>query len=274
VTGLVALPGTRPTETAVIARANPVAKLAVAMVIPIALILTVDPVTAGTALLLEGLALPWCGVGPRRLLRSGWIVLLSAVPAGLLTLLFAADSGRQLAGLGPVTISAGSLTAAAAITLRILAIGLPGVVLIATTDPTDLADALAQVLHLPHRFVLSALAALRLFGVLAQEWDALTMARRARGFETGFGRADGFGLGAARRLGGQVFALLVLAIRRATVLAIAMEARGFGVDRRRTWARPSRLRPADVVIALGGLSIAVAATAAGVLAGTWNLVLA
>jgi len=273
VTGLIALPGTRPSEVAFIARANPVAKLAVAMVIPIALILTVDPVTAGTALLLEILALPWCGVGPRRLLRSGWIVLLSAIPAGLLTLLFAADSGRLIAGLGPVTITAGSLTAAAAIALRILAIGLPGVVLITTTDPTDLADALAQVLHLPHRFVLSALAALRLFGVLAQEWTMLTMARRARGFDTGFGRADGFGLGAARRVGGQVFALLVLAIRRATVLAVAMEARGFGVDRRRTWARPSRFRRSDLAIALGGLLIAVLATVAGVVTGSWNLVL-
>lgn len=273
-TGLIALPSTRPAEVALIARANPVAKLAVAMVIPIALILTVDPVTAGVALLLEVLALPWCGVGPRRLLRSGWIVLLSAVPAGLLTLLFAADSGRMLAELGPITISTGALSAAAAITLRILAIGLPGVVLIATTDPTDLADALAQVLHLPHRFVLSALAALRLFGVLAQEWDALTMARRARGFDTGFGRADGFGWGAARRVAGQVFALLVLAIRRATVLAMAMEARGFGVDRHRTWARPSHFGRSDLAVAVGGVLIAVLATAAGVVTGSWNLVLA
>jgi len=266
VTGLIALPGLRPAETALIARANPVAKLAVAMVIPVALILTVDPVTAGTALLLETLALPWCGVGPRRLLRSGWIVLLSAIPAGLITLFFAADSGRVLADLGPVTISAGSATAAAAIALRILAIGLPGVVLISTTDPTDLADALAQVLRLPHRFVLSALAALRLFGVLAQEWDALTMARRARGFDT-----NGWAIG---RVGGQIFALLVLAIRRATVLAMAMEARGFGVDRHRTWARPSRFGSADLAIALGGLLIAVLATVAGVASGYWHLVLA
>jgi energy-coupling factor transport system permease protein len=265
--------GLQTPATAPIARANPVAKLAVAMVIPIALILTVDPVTAGTALFLEALALPWSGVGPRQLLRRGWVVLLSAIPIGVLTLLFAADSGQQIVALGPVTISSGSLASAAAITLRILAIGLPGVVLITTTDPTDLADALAQVLRLPHRFVLSALAALRLFGVLAQEWEALTMARRARGFDSGFGRADGFGLGAARRIGGQVFALLVLAIRRATVLSIAMEARGFGVDRHRTWARPSHFRGSDLVIVLGGLLIAVLATAAGVATGYWNLVL-
>jgi energy-coupling factor transport system permease protein len=262
-----------PAPEGFIARDNPVAKLAVAMVIPLALILTVDPVTAGTALLLETLALPWCGVSPRGLLRSGWIVLLSAIPAGVLTALFGVDSGRLLAGFGPISITVGSLTAAIAITFRILAIGLPGVVLIATTDPTDLADALAQVLHLPHRFVLSALAALRLLGVLSEEWRTLTMARRARGIDVGFGRAQGFGLSVIRGIGGQVFALLVLAIRRATVLALAMEARGFGVDRHRTWARISRFRRSDLLISLGGLLIAGLATAAGVLTGSWNLVL-
>jgi energy-coupling factor transport system permease protein len=273
VTALIQPLDVRPAGTALIARANPVAKLAVASVISFALILTVDPVTAGAALLLEALALPWCGLRPGRLLRTSWIVLLSAIPAGLITAAFGVDGGRQLLGLGPVTITSGSLAAAAAITLRILAIGLPGVVLIATTDPTDLADALGQVLHLPHRFVLSALAALRLFGVLSQEWQMLTMARRARGFDVGFSRAGGFGLGAFRRIGGQVFALLVLAIRRATVLAVAMEARGFGVDRRRTWARPSRFRRSDALIMLGGLLIAGLATAAGVVTGSWNLIL-
>lgn len=252
-----------------IATANPVAKLAVALVIPLLLVLTVDPVTAGTALGLELLALPWCGVGPRQLLRTGWVVLLGAVPAGLLTLLFGVDSGRTLWDFGIGTVTTGSVVAGAAILLRILAIGLPGVVLIATTDPTDLADALAQVLRLPHRFVLSALAALRLFGVLAQEWQALGMARRARGFDVG----AGFGPATLKRLGGQVFALLVLAVRRATTLATAMEARGFGVETRRTWARPSRFRPSDYVIACGGLLIGGLATAAGVAAGTWNLIL-
>jgi energy-coupling factor transport system permease protein len=253
----------------VIATANPVAKLAVALVVPLLLVLTVDPVTAGTALGLELLALPWCGVGPRRLLRTGWVVLLGAIPAGLLTLLFGVDSGRLWWDFGLGTVTSGSAVAGAAILLRILAIGLPGVVLIATTDPTDLADALAQVLRLPHRFVLSALASLRLFGVLAEEWQALGMARRARGFDIG----GGFGPATLRRIGGQVFALLVLAVRRATTLATAMEARGFGVERKRTWARPSRFRASDYVIATGGLLIGGLATAAGVAAGTWNLIL-
>jgi energy-coupling factor transport system permease protein len=253
---------------AVIARANPVAKLAVALLVPLALVVTVDVVTAGTALALELLALPWCGLGPRALLRSGWVVLLGAIPTGVLTAFLAPDGGAVLLRAGPLTVTAASAEAALAVTLRILAIGLPGVVLVATTDPTDLADGLAQLLHLPHRFVLSALAALRLFGVLAEEWRMLGLARRARGL------GDDGALGRVRIFAGQVFALLVLAIRRATVLATAMEARGFGAGRQRTWARPSRFGARDWAVTVGGLSIAVVATVAGVAAGTWSLVLA
>ena len=264
---LIARSGTE--SRAFVARANPVAKLVVALGVPLALVVTVDVVTAGTALALEVLALPWCGLGPRALWRSGWVVLLSAIPAGVLTAVLAGDEGGDvLVPLGPLSVTTESATAALAIVLRILAIGLPGVVLVATTDPTDLADALAQIARLPHRFVLSALAALRLFGVLAEEWRMLGLARRARGL------GDDGVLGRARVFGGQVFALLVLAIRRGTLLATAMEARGFGVERRRTWARKSRFVWSDAVVALGGVGIAAAATAAGLAAGTWHLVMA
>lgn len=239
--------------TAFAARANPVAKLGAGLVIAVAMVLSLDVVTAGTALGLEVLALPSCGLGPAALSRRLRLVLLAGSAAGLGTALFGTGPDPRLAGL--------------AVTLRILAVALPGVVLLATTDPTDLADALAQVLHLPHRFVLSALAAMRLTGVLADEWEMLAMARRARGL------GDDGVVGRVRGWAARAFALLVLAVRRATVLATAMEARGFGVSSRRTWARPSRLRPRDGVVLGYGLLVAVAATAAGVRAGTWHLLL-
>lgn len=250
-----------------IARANPVAKLGVSLVVSLVLILTVDPVTAGTALLLEVLALPWCGLSPRELLRRGWVVLVGALPAGLVTLLFGVDHGDVLARLGGLTVTEGSAWSGLAITLRILAIGLPGVVLFATTDPTDLADGLAQILRLPATYVLSALAAMRLFGLLAEEWQALALARRARGL------GDDGPVGRLRTLLGQLFALLVLAIRRGTVLATAMEARGFGAGARRTWARTSRFVLGDVLLLAGGLLIGAVSTTAGILTGSWRLLL-
>lgn len=253
--------------TAPLARANPSAKLGVAMVLSVALVLTTDVVTAGVALALVVLALPLTGVGPRALWRRGWVLVVAAVPTGVFTLVLGVDSGEVLLALGLFSVTEGSAVSAAAIVMRILAIGLPGVVLLSTTDPTDLADSLAQDLRLPPRFVLSALAAMRLFGVLAEEWTSLGQARRARGL-------GGDGAGARLRVGlGQLFALLVLAVRRATVLATAMEARGFGAAGTRTWARPSRFRPYDWLVLSGGLALAGTATGAGIAAGTWELVL-
>ena len=250
-----------------LARANPVAKLAAASVISVALLLTVDVVTAGVALLLEVACLPLTGLGARGLLRRSWLVLAASVPAGVFTAWLGVDSGAVLLGLGPVTVTEGSVTAGAAISLRILAIGLPGIVLLSTTDPTDLGDALAQVLRLPHRFVLAALAGTRLLGTLAEDWQQLALARRARGL------GDDGVLGRARTAARQVFALLVLALRRATTLATAMEARGFGASPHRTWARESRFTGRDALVVLGGGALAGLATAAGVLAGTWELLL-
>jgi energy-coupling factor transport system permease protein len=251
-----------------LARRNPVAKLAASSVLALGLLLSVDVVTAGTAVALELLALPWCGLRPGTLLRRCALLLAGALPAGVAAALFGEDGGADLLAAGPLSVSQGSLTAGAAIVLRILAVGAPGVVLLSTTDPTDLADALAQVLRLPARFVLAALAATRLLGVMAAEWRSLSLARRARGL-------GGSGpVGAVRTASGQVFALLVLALRRATVLATTMESRGFGTGQRRTWARPSRLDVGDGVLVVGAVVVTAASIAAGVAAGTWHLLLA
>ncbi|HET8616606.1 MAG TPA: energy-coupling factor transporter transmembrane component T [Actinomycetales bacterium] len=253
--------------SAPVARANPVAKLAASTVIALGLLVSVDVVTAGVALGLEALALPWCGVRLPALLRRGVVIVVGGVPAGIATAVFGEDSGSVLAAAGPISVTSGSLLAGVAITLRIFAIGLPGVVLLSTTDPTDLADALGQVARLPARFTLAALASLRLFGLMAVEWRTLSLARRARGL------GDAGLVGTVRTAVGQVFALLVLAIRRATVLATTMESRGFGVERPRTWARPSRLHWRDAVLVLGAVAVTTVAIAAGVWAGTWNPVL-
>lgn len=254
-------------RAALLARANPVTKLSVSLLVSVALLLSVDVVSAGVVLIVELAALPWCGLAPRALWRRCWVLPAGAIPAGLATAVYAVDSGAELLRWGPLEISEGSALAGLAIALRVLAIGLPGVVLLATTDPTDLADALTQKLRLPARFVLSALAAMRLFGVLAEEWAALAMARRARGIGGGGPLARG------RDLAGRLFALLVLAIRRGATLATTMESRGFGTGAPRTWARSSRFAVVDAVLVLATLALVTTAVSAAVLAGTWNMVL-
>lgn len=254
----------RPT---VISAANPVTKLIAALVITIALVITVDLVSAGVALALQLLLLPATGLPLRGFAKVIAPITVAALIGGLVAVVLGVDSGARIAGVGPLVISEGSLRDGAAISLRVIAIALPGVALLVSTDPTDLADALGQKLRLPATFVLGALAGLRLVGVMTSQWRTLTMARRARGL----GDASG-PLGSSRVLAGQAFGLLVLAVRRGTRLATAMEARGFGSPTQRSWARESRFSARDGVVVAGAIVLAATSTAVAIWAGTWNFI--
>ena len=139
---------------------------------------------------------------------------------------------------------------AGAIILRVLAIALPVVVLSADVDPTDLGDGLAQVLHLPERFVIGTVAALRMLTLLRDDLDAMRRSRRARGI------AD---QGKVKYWFSLAFGLLVMSLRRAGKLATAMEARGFGGPGKRTWARESKLDARDWAVMAVCLAVALAA---------------
>lgn len=259
-------PDIRPTP---IARVNPVAKLVVALTVSVTLLLSIDVVSAAVALAIEALLLIWSGLSARQFWTRTLPLWFAAPLAGITTVLYGEDSGAVLAQFWFISITEGSLALGLAITLRVLAIGLPGIVLFATTDPTDLADGFAQVMRLPARFVLGALAGLRLVGLAIEDWRALTLARRARGVADGRGPVN-----ALRRGVGQAFALLIISVRRGTRLATAMEARGFGGTQRRTWARSSTFGRREWVAVSVGVGIAAAAVIASVFAGTWSFILA
>lgn len=251
-------------RTGAVARINPVAKLGASALIAIPLVLTLDWVSALVALVLECALIPFAGLAWREFWLRTWPVWLAAPLTGLTIALYGEASGVVYVDWFVVHVTDGSLQLAIATTLRVLAIALPSVVLFVTVDPTDLADGLAQVVHLPARFVLGALAGLRMVGLFLDDWRALELARRARGV------AD---RGRLRRFLGMAFALLVLSIRRGAKLATAMEARGFGAPVRRTWARESRFGGREWALMAVGLGIALAAVAAAVAAGTWNFIL-
>ncbi|MFD5214432.1 energy-coupling factor transporter transmembrane component T family protein [Microbacterium sp. NPDC058345] len=251
-------------RTGPIARINPVAKLGASALIAIPLILTLDMVSAAVALVLECALFVFAGIGWREFWARTWPVWLAAPLTGVTIALYGEPSGTVHLEWFLVRVSDGSLALAGATALRVLAIALPSVVLFLTVDPTDLADGLAQVLRLPARFVLGALAGLRMVGLFLDDWRALELARRARGV------AD---RGRIRRFFGMAFALLVLSIRRGAKLSTAMEARGFGAATKRAWARESRFGRREGVLLVIGASISSVSIVAAVAFGTWNFIL-
>lgn len=154
-----------------------------------------------------------------------------------------------------------SLQLAAAIMVRVLAVGLPAIVLLAHIDPTELGDGLAQILRLPHRFVISAVASTRMISLFTRDWQSMRRARRVRGIDDSNRVRSSFSM---------VFGLLVLAVRRGSKLATAMEARGFGRKSERTWARESTVGAADAVLLLVCVAASTSAIVAAIVTGSFR----
>lgn len=223
-------------KSPLLASINPVFRIFGAFAASIPLLFTLDCVSASVALLLEFVIFACIKLPPWRVIRLSWPVWVGAPTSALTVLLYGKSGGNTWFQWWLMHATDRSAMLAVATSLRILAIGVPSIVMVIGLDATDLADAFSQVLHLPDRFVYGGLAGIRLFGVLQDDWAALTASRRSRG------------LGDEHRVRAffpQSFALLVLSIRRSTTLATAMEARGFGGVGARSHARVSRVRAHD-----------------------------
>ena len=255
--------GTKTRARGLLARTNPVARVLALLVATTPLLITIDPVSAGVALALELALMPLSGVSARSFFLKATPLLVAAPLGALSMLLYASPGGHVYWQLGPAAISDHSMWLALGIGLRMCAIVMPAIALLDRIDPTDMGDGLAQILHLPARPVLAALAGARMTSLMAADWKALERARRARGVGDA-SRIRSFLRGA--------FSLLVFALRRSGKLATTMEARGFGAAGKRTWARPSRLRAADAVLMVVAAAVPAIALAASVWAGTFALV--
>jgi energy-coupling factor transport system permease protein len=235
---------------------NPVAQLtAILLVLPV-LLVSGDLLTPLLLLAAEVCLLPAAGLTtPRAVFARTWPLLLGAAGVAWVNVLFGDDGSGWLDG--------------AAVAVRVLALALPGVLLIASTDPVRLADALTLHWRVSTRFAYGALAALRLVPLLAAEWQTIRLARRARGVAAGRNPLAGL-----RLFAGTAFALLVGAVRRGGRLATAMDARGFDSGLARSNARGSVWRRLDTAFVLAVALVCAASVTAGVLAGTWEPVFA
>ena len=179
-----------PTTTGLLGARNPVVKVVAATVPAVLLIASRDAVTPALVLGLTVLALPAVEMSVRALLRWTWPLVLAAISVGAVNAVFGVDGVGSGVALG----------------LRALGLALPGVLVLSTTDPLDLADSLVQQLHAPPKFAYGTLGALRLLPLLGQEWQVIAMARRARGVDAGRNP-----LVAVQLFTSQVLALLVSA---------------------------------------------------------------
>lgn len=232
-------------------RINPVAQLSALIVVTVVLLTSLDVVTPAVVVAAELTLLPAAGLHrPGALWRRTWPLLAGAVSVGVVNVALSTHPS-VVSGVG--------------LGLRVIGLALPGVLLVASTDPVRLADALTLHWHVPTRFAYGALAALRLAPLLVTEFESIRLARRTRGVEAGRNP-----LARVRLLGGIGFALLVGAVRRGSRLATAMDARGFDSGIRRSNARGSVLQARDAWFVAGAVVVCAAAVALSVVTGAWS----
>ena len=237
-------------QASVLGRTSPLVKLGLALAWLVGLALTLDPRPPAVLVGAAVLAGTWFGsLSPARLIRGIAPLWLAAIGIAVFNTLFSGSNADPAAleafRLGPFRITERALVAGVALGARVFAIAAVGVVFAQTTDPTRLVDALVQQGRVSGRFAYGALAAYGAIPRFAQDLATLRAARRIRGLR---------GSWHPRLLVG----LLVLAIRHADRMALAMDARAFGSGPR-TRYREVRWTRLDAIVAAAGLAVLIGA---------------
>ena len=209
---------------------------------------------AGVHVCLLSARVPWRQLG--RLWRVvAPLMVLILVLQPLLT-----PAGEPLLAFWVFRVTAGGLERAAALALRLAALGFSWYLMLLTTRESDLVQALVR-LGLPSAWGLTVALALRYPATLAEVYGQVLDAQRARGL-----RLDGRGfLGRTRAQLPVLVATMVVAVRSIEQVAMALEARGFDGGSRRTSLSPLRMRTADWLFLAALAAAALALLAARVL---------
>lgn len=203
-----------------------------------------------------------------------WLIAIFMVLNNLLIFLFAPGYGEQLFGSRTLLVdgpwrwdlTAQQLFYQLVVTLKYFAV-LPGVLLfITTTRPPEFASSLNRI-GVPYRAAYAVSLALRYIPDVQRDFRTISQAQQARGLDVS--RKVGLGT-RIRNLTSTLMPLLLGAFDRIESVAAAMELRGFGRGKGRTWFDQRPLRTRDVVVMVAAVLLLATSVALVVLgAGRW-----
>lgn len=233
-----------------LARVNPLAKV-LGPLPPIAVVLFTPGLRIGAWLLLAGLV-TLLGFGRIRarttaLLLAGLAAMMAVITVSLG--IFARNDKvrgiNELFEFGGFTVYLENLHLGLGTALRMAALLVLVLVGGMTTTAEDLVKSMIRYLRMPYRIGYAALAAYRFVPRFRRELELVRSAHAIRGIAPGKGPAA-----AARRRLSYAIPLLAGAIRHGERVALAMDARAFGLLRYRTERSQPRWRSSDTVFVL------------------------
>lgn len=242
-------PGSSP-----LASIDPVVKAVAFTVLVLAPVFYLDPVTP-----LAFLVLAWLGAWPLARI-SPWAILWRLRPYLLLAgslalfsaLFYKGASSDVVLALGPLRLSPEGAAFGAAIGLRLVCMVTYTYLFFITTEPTRLVNSLTVNARVPYKLGFTILAAYRFLPLLQRDLVQIAEAQRIRSVNRPRRRWS------VRALARSVIPLLAGGIRHAERLALAMDGRGFGAERTRTYYVVPSLARRDAVFLAGTLIVAAA----------------
>jgi energy-coupling factor transport system permease protein len=248
-----------------LSRRNPTIKLALLFAVSIALFFTFDPVTPAVLYVIAlGAVAAVARIRPRVLVAAH--LPFVGVAVGLVIVNALSRPGTEVWSAGALRITEEGLTVGAALAMRTLVIGVLSLAFVASTDGVRLMSSLHSHARLDVRVTYAVLAGYRTLGELPLEWQLIRQAQTVRMPLDRRGRPRA-GLAVFAR---SAFALLVVSLRRAERMSVALESRGLGLSPRTTW-HPVPLTRTDWAFAAGVIAALAAvfavSAAAGVLRG-------
>lgn len=202
------------------------------------------------------------GVRLRDLAVVLWLITIFMVLNNILIFVFAPGYGAELLGTQKVLVDGPwrwdltreQLFYQLAVTLKYFAV-LPSVLLfVATTRPPEFASSLARV-GVPYRIAYAVSLALRYIPDVQREFRTISQAQQARGLDTS--RRVGVAT-RIRNLTSVLMPLLLGTFDRISAISSAMELRGFGRGRGRTWLVSTPLRVRDTLVIVAAVLVVAA----------------
>ena len=257
--------GEVPGSHSPLGRVNPSVKLLALVLIALALTFVFDPVTPAVLLLVTLVVGRLAGgLSFRSQLQPLVVFVAAGVAIFLGNILFNKGNAaaRALAHIGPVKITGVALNAGGSLWLRLLCFALLSLIFVKTTEPQDLILSLIHQLRLNFRVAYGTMVGYRMLPAFQSDLQTIRAAQRARGVQDKRGLVHWWA-----RMRRYAIPLLAGAVRKASRVAVAMDARAFGALPGRTYRRRLTVGRGDLVFLAAAVSVTAAVIVGLYLAG-------
>lgn len=193
-----------------------------------------------------------------------WFIFVLMILNNIMIFIFAPQYGTEIYGTSTTiwhltnryTFTAEQLFYQLNVTLKYFAVLPVALLFIVTTSPSEFASSLNRI-GVPYRASYSVALALRYIPDVQREYREISQAQQARGIDTS--KDVSFGT-RVKNSASILFPLLLSSLERIETISTAMELRGFGKHKTRTWYTSRPLLARDwVAIALSVALLALAA---------------